>query len=210
MGQRSFGIQSLGFISARMLQQRTLGTWTRSSELSWRWSLEPASEKETIQEGFTGVNKCVFSCPFCGYFPATTASDLHPNDSLVFILRHNKAQIKTFYYDRANVTRPRLQFLCTVQENRRALMKASDREWRAASGMCVFADQRERERWHIRPEGKSLLECLASLPPIHPPAPPPLPSPPSSNHRGGPKDKRGGPSQSCSSFGAGPAAAPAL
>lgn len=27
----------------------------------------------------------------------------------------------------------------------------------------------ERQRWHIRPEGTSLLECLASLPPLPPP-----------------------------------------
>lgn len=28
--------------------------------------------------------------------------------------------------------------------------------------------ERERERWHIRPEGTSLLECLASPPPASP------------------------------------------
>lgn len=33
--------------------------------------------------------------------------------------------------------------------------------------MCVQREK-ERERWHIRPEGTSLLECLASPPPCLP------------------------------------------
>lgn len=74
---------------------------------------------------------------------------------------------------------------------------------RSERHVCVCRPERKRERWHIRPEGASLLECLASLPPPST-RPPSLPPPPSSNHRGGPKDKRGGPPRSCSSFRAGP------
>lgn len=63
--------------------------------------------------------------------------------------------------------------------------------------MCL--QSAEKERRHIRPEGASLLERLLPGTPSSR-----LPPPPSSNHRGGPKDKPGGPPRylvrdSCSS-----------
>lgn len=91
---------------------------------------------------------------------------IFPSLKLQLVSGHLIPRLKT---EKVKPFTPRI--LVHIREITSLSLNLLQHEWK--TGFCkweeewnVCADQRERKRWHIRPEGASLLECLASTPPF--------------------------------------------